>query len=139
MSPQMDSKTFPIEDRGLMQLAIVRPEYLRDLSSAVFFGDGSALAILEAVHQSSQRIQRQARRKPVLCLCCPRAVRDPCAVLAFLIPMTGVPKIAIASALCARCGSEPDDTLDEMATSAFVKACPGLRHVEITHPEGGRA
>jgi hypothetical protein len=127
------------EGGGLYRLEIIRPDDLITLSEAIWSGDEGALTILQAALDSSFRIKRQARKNPVICLCCPRSVREPDAVLALLVPMTAAPTIAIASALCLRCSAEEPDKIIKRAGNAYTNAYPNLRNVEVTHPEGGRA
>jgi len=127
------------ESGGLLRLEIIRPEDIFGLSCAVFSGDGAALARLVAAQESGDRIRRHARKKPVVCLCCPRSIRDPRAVLALLFPASDAASVAVASALCDRCSAADQETLMACAAAAYEKVWPGLRCIEITHPEGGNA
>lgn len=128
------------ESGGLLRLEIIRPEDISGLSCAVFSGKGSALARLTAALESGDRIRRQARKNPVICLCCPRSIRDPRAVLALLFPASDAASVAVASALCDRCSAADQEALIVRAAAAYRAIWPGLRCVgAVTHPQGGHA
>ncbi len=127
------------EAAGLLRLEIIRPQDIFGLSCAIFAGDGSAFARLTAVHQSGDRIRRQARKKPIVCLCCPRSIRNPRAVLALLFPASDAASMAVASALCDRCSAVDNATLMARAAAAYQQVWPGLRCIEMTHLAGGNA
>jgi hypothetical protein len=128
------------ESGGLLRLEIIRPEDIFGLSCAVFSGNGGALARLTAALESGERIRREARKKPVVCLCCPRAIRDPRAVLALLFPASDAASVAVASALCDRCSAADQEVLMARAAAAYQQVWPGLRCVgPVTHPAGGHA
>jgi hypothetical protein len=127
------------EAAGMFRLEIIRPEDLFPLSYGVIAGDAGAFARLIAAAESAERIRKLAKDDPVICLCCPRSIRDPESVLALLIPASGTPTTALASAICHQCSAADNAALIARAAASYEAVCPGLRCIEITHPEGGRA
>jgi hypothetical protein len=130
---------FNRESSGLFRLEIIWPTDMLPLTYSAYTGDGGAMVRLKAAFDSSARIKRLARKDPVICLTCPRRVRNADAVLALLIPAIETPSVAIASALCSRCSEQDEKTTFARAFAAYTKVWPTLRCVEVTHPEGGRA
>jgi len=127
------------EAAGMFRLEIIRPKDLYPLFYDVIAGDSGAFARLIAAADSAERIRRMARSSPVICLCCPRSIRDPEAVLAILIPASDNASTAIVSAMCDQCSAADNAVLIARAAASYEAVCPGLRCIEITHPQGGRA
>ena len=127
------------EAAGLLRCEVIRPGDVGPLTYAALAGDYDAIVRLSAVLDSAVKIKALACKRPPVCLCCPRSVRDPHATLALLIAATGRPTVALASAVCEHCSAVEFEALLSRAAAAYQACWPNLRCVEITHPEGGQA
>jgi hypothetical protein len=72
------------------------------------------------------------RKKPILCLCCPRAIRlrDQFSIVVTL-PGREAPTGAIGSALCQRCASARP--LMPQVVAGLKRIWPGSRAVDLDH------
>ena len=123
------------EAAGVLRLELIRPHDAVALTLGTLAGDPEAARRLRAIIECGQRVWRQRHRKPVICLCCDWRLRDTKGItftLAF--PAVDDPTIAVAAAICARCGATDTDTMLTHAAEAFKAIWPGLRPLEITHP-----
>jgi hypothetical protein len=127
------------EASGLYQVELIRKEDHGPIAYALLAGDEAAKRRVNAILQSQRFIAVMAKEKPAVCLTCPNQVTDPDATLALLVAARGEPTIAVCSALCLKCSSGAGDKVLERAAAGYRNAWPGLRCVDVTHPEGGRA
>jgi len=127
------------ESGGLLRLEIIGPRDHIAIVSAACGGDCVALSRMRAIIQSAGFIETMARDKPATCLCCPGSVIDPFATLALLSPATDTATVAVCSAICPACSAGPIDEALRRAAAAYAALWPGLRCVDVTHPEGGWA
>lgn len=125
--------------QDLLHLEIQRPKDLPWFCYTALLGNLWATKRLYLAFEASLKIQRQAKTQPVLCLLCPNPVPAQDTTLAMLISPDEAADVAITAAICDRCATAWDDALAKHASTAFVKAWPGLRCIDITHPEGGTA
>ena len=127
------------EAGGMFELHVVNQMNTADLLAAAILGDAHAAALLRAVAQAARQIDRAPRRKPSLCLSCPRTIRRACeATFVVAVPHADEPTTAIGAALCPRCAASGD--LTATALAGFRRHLwPDARPVRVTHPEGARA
>ncbi len=126
------------EANGVLALNIVRPGDSLNLVAASLEGDSEASRLPRAVCDTVGKIENAPRKKPMLCGCCPRALRGSGFVICVAIPDRDSPTNGLAFALCEYC-SRDDAALVEKASSALRTVWPDLRPVTVTHPGGGRA
>jgi hypothetical protein len=126
------------EAAGVLALNIVRPGDALNLVVASLEGDREATRLLRAVCDTVARVESAPKRKPMLCGCCPRALRGSGFVICVAIPDRDSPTNGLAFALCEHC-SRDDTALGEKASSALRTIWPDLRPITVTHGEGGRA
>ena len=98
------------ESGGLLEVHVFAPGDVGKLLADVLMGDATAGRLFEAINNGIEQIGAAPRRKPVLCLCCPRAIRlrDQFSIVVTL-PRSDNPTMGIASALCQRCAAPPGD------------------------------
>lgn len=126
------------EAGGVLALNIVRPGDALNLVVASLGGDAEATRLLRAVCDTVARVESAPKRKPMLCGCCPRALRGSGFVICVAIPDRDAPTNGLAFALCENC-SRDDAALREKASSALRTIWPDIRTIEITNPAGGHA
>jgi hypothetical protein len=126
------------EAAGMLALNIVRPGDALNLVVASLEGDPEATRLLRAVRDTVARVESAPKRKPMLCGCCPRALRGSGFVICVAIPDRDSPTNGLAFALCEHC-SRDDTALVGKASSALRTIWPDLRPVTVTHPAGARA
>lgn len=130
---------FNREAAGLLQLEIILQKDHHLVLNAALDGDPIAFSRLAAIFESRAMIRKMARKKPAVCLTCPRSIRDPNASLALLVPATDAATVAICSALCENCSKHESETIVKLAASAFQAAWPSLKCVEVPQPKAGHA
>ena len=125
------------EAAGLLSVNIVDPYCARALLVASFAGDEAAAILMRGVCMVVASVERAPRKKPVLCLCCPRSVhpRDPFSVCVTM-PENGNPSTVIGSAICARCLTDKCTLLARVAT-ALKAIWPNARIVGHVHEAPG--
>ena len=128
------------ESGGLLDVSIVDARSGIELIAEAVLGDREAAGLLQAVRQAAQRVRQAPRRKPTLCICCPRAVKriGPETVFGIATPATPNPTGAIGFVFCAKCAADRG-TLVAKAAEGLKRIWPGLRCVQVTHGEGGHA
>jgi hypothetical protein len=128
------------EAAGVLDVSII--DYLAGavLMANAALGDHESAALLLAVRQAATRIKQAPRRKPALCICCPRAIKRLTAETVFGVatPAIANPTGAIGFVFCDKCAADRT-TLTAKAAEGLRRIWPDLRPIEITHPVGGRA
>lgn len=128
------------ESAGLLDISIIDGASGTALLVAALHGKYEAAVLLKAVTQAAGRVKQAARRKPALCICCPRTIKRITATTVFGIatPSIASPTGAIGFVFCDRCAEDPT-TLPAKAANGLRGIWPDLRPVVITHATGGRA
>lgn len=128
------------ESAGLLDVSIVDGASGSALLAAALNSDYEAAVLLKSVAQAAARVKQAARRKPALCICCPRTIKRITAATVFGIatPSIASPTGAIGFVFCDRCAEDPA-TLPAKAAVGLRRIWPDLRPVVITHATGGRA
>jgi hypothetical protein len=128
------------ESAGLLDVDIVDALAGADLLVRATRGDKEAAALFLAVTQAATRIKQAPRRKPALCICCPRSIKRLTAATVFGVaaPAIANPTGAIGFAFCDRCSADRT-TLAAKAAEGLRRIWPDLRPVTVSHPTGGRA
>jgi hypothetical protein len=129
---------FNREAGGLLHLEIILQKDHHLVLKAACDGDPLAFSRMQALLESRYMIRNMARKKPAVCLTCPRSIHDPNASLALLVPATNAATVAICSALCEKCSKYEPEIITKLAASAFRAAWPSLQCVEV-EPSGGPA
>ena len=126
------------ESGGMMEVAVVRPSDVPVLLGEALAGSEDAAMLLRLYGDTSARIDKAAGAgTPMLCVSCPRALQKGYSVAAAL-PRRDNPHHAVAVAVCPRCG--PDRAaIEAKAMQGFAKIWTGLRPIQLTHHDGGRA
>jgi hypothetical protein len=124
------------ESGGVMRMFLVELADQDAILSAAMEGDRNAGHLLQLVGQALFQIEDAPRRKPALCLCCPRPIRKikDAAVFCFILPDVASPEHRIGTAVCEKCAIHAD--LLERATIAFRRLWPDLRTVDISAEVG---
>ena len=118
------------ESQGFLRLWFVKPEDGMHLTVASLCGDPWATGLLRATAQCAMRVMRAPRRKPSLCLCCPRAVRRLDGVMfCVAVPEVEHPEQALGAAVCPRCADAPD--MGQRAIQAFRCIWPNIREIQV--------
>ncbi len=126
------------EAGGLLELQVVQRTDLPALILDALAGSAEAAQLLRLTNQALHNIQTASRRKPMLCGCCPRALRHGQYSIIIARPACDDPLQGLALAICNTCG--PDrDAVDAKAVAALVRIWPNVRPVAVTHSDGGRA
>lgn len=124
------------EAQGLLRLLFITPDDAAGLALAALCGNQRATGLLRATADCAANVMRQRhRKKPVLCLCCPRAVRKvEGAIFCFAVPEVDSPERALGSVICPCCVAAPD--LHSRAVQALRGVWPDIRKVEIATGSG---
>jgi len=118
------------EAAGVLTVHYVSGEDGPRLLMESMLGDKRATQVMTAVVDCLRAIRTAPRRKPTLCLCCPRAIRDPAGVVfCIAIPDRPDARQGIGTAICSRCATAPDRS--ERTLAAFRRVWPDAREIQI--------
>ena len=124
------------ESGGMMCVYLATPQDGAALIGAALTGDAMAARVLQMIAETAGQIRSSARKKPALCLCCPRSIRSLAGVVfCIAVPEIEHPTRAIGTAICPRCAPKGKAG----ALEGLRRLWPELRPITITNPEGGRA
>jgi hypothetical protein len=125
---------------GVLDVSIINATTGAMLMADALRGDQEAATLILAVSQAATRIKQAPRKKPALCICCPRSVRRICSDTVFGVASPSVPNPdgVIGFVFCDRCAGTPD-ALAAKAAEGLRRIWPDLRLITITDPIGGRA
>jgi hypothetical protein len=128
------------EAAGLFNVNIIDAATGAELLAGAMAGDREAATLLDAVRQAVAQVNQAPRKRPSLCMCCPRPVKriTPATVFGVALPAVSAPSTAIGFVFCDRCGAGGSDLLAK-AAEGLRRIWRDLRPVAITHPAGGRA
>jgi hypothetical protein len=120
------------EAAGLLDVSIVDARSGVELIADAIRGDREAAEVLQAVRQAAQRVREAPRRKPALCIYCPRAVKRITAetVFGIAIPATANPTRALGFVFCAKCAADRG-ALAAKAVDGLKRIWPDLRTIEV--------
>ena len=130
---------FQDECSGLLTLNIVQPADLPHVVADAASGDAEAGQLLQQVITVMDNIRSASRKRPALCVACPRPLRpDVGFAVVVAIPACDDPRAGLALAICTRCG--PDRaSITAKAAVGLRRIWPDLRPITVTNPEGGQA
>ena len=115
------------EAGGMLSISLIDPARAHALLAASFAGDEAAARLMLGVFSAIETVQRAPRRKPVICLCCPRVVRPRDRfIVCVTMPENGSPSTGISSVLCARCFADKAG-LNERVAAALRSIWPDAR------------
>jgi len=120
-------------------LIVCRPVDVLGFIAKAEHGDHRAMLIMIAVNEALHVIDDALPRSPLMCAACPQALLPGvrCAIVVTLPEREGVGR-GTALAICRRCATSRAD-VHRKAVTALRKEALGLRVVEVTHRDGGRA
>ena len=129
----------PAETIAASALIVVRPIDALGFIAAMARGDRHAARVMHAVNESLHQLDAAPRHAPLLCAACPDPLR-PNKACSFVVhlPMDARLPFGFALAVCRRCATSRAD-VRRKAIAALRTEMPGLRVVEPTHANGGRA
>jgi hypothetical protein len=124
------------ESGGLLQIHVFAPGDVGALLADALMGDATAGRLFRAINNSIKQIGAAPRRKPVLCLCCPRAIRlrDQFSIVV-TVPHHEAPTRALGSALCQRCTVAPEPLMPRVVTG-LRRIWPEVRAIDHIHAAG---
>jgi hypothetical protein len=126
------------EAGGMLTVQVIQQHDMPAMIAGALGGSAEAMQLLRLTNQVLANIQGAPRRKPMLCGCCPRALRGGRYAVIIARPACDDPAQGLSLAICRKCG--PDfDAIQVKATVALARIWPNVRPVTVTHPEGGRA
>jgi len=126
------------EAGGMLTVQVIQQHDMPAMIAGALGGSAEAMQLLRLTNQVLANIQGAPRRKPMLCGCCPRALRGGRYAVIIARPACDDPTEGLSLAICRKCG--PDfDAIQAKATVALARIWPNVRPVTVTHPEGGRA
>lgn len=126
------------EAGGLLELQVIQRTDLPALMLDALAGSSEAAQTLRLANNAVTSIQAAPRRKPMLCGCCPRALRGGRYAVVLARPARDDAAQGLAMAICTKCG--PDfGAIQAAATVALRRIWPDLRSITITHSKAGRA
>ena len=128
------------EAAGLWEASVYLPSDMPLLLGAAIAGDAFALAMARMIGQTANSVYRAPRKKPALCLCCPRAVRKGDAfAICVTVPRRDDPSHAMGSAICMHCMTDEQSTLTAKIVGAMRQhLMPDARAVGHVHDAPGR-
>jgi hypothetical protein len=124
------------EAGGLLHVHVFAPSDVGKLLADALMGDATAGHLFQTVNRSVEQIGAVPRKKPILCLCCPRAIRlrDQFSIVVAL-PHHEAPTRALGSALCQRC-AVPPGVLPRVVAALKQRIWPELRAIDHIHAAG---
>ncbi len=124
------------EAGGLLTLQVIQRQDMPAIIADAICGSAEAAQLMRLTNQVLANIQGAPRQKPMLCGCCPRALRGGRYAIIIARPACDDPTQGLSLAICRKCG--PDfDAIQAKAAVALARIWPNLRRVTITHPGGG--
>lgn len=137
---QMGVQSIHEEAAGVLDVNLIDASVGADLFISAALGNCESTALLAAIRKAAECVRSAPRRKPALCVSCPRSIRriTPTTVFGVARPAVPTPTGALAFAFCDRCSADPS-TLAVKATEGLRRIWPDLRPIKITDPFGGRA
>jgi hypothetical protein len=123
------------ESGGYVEIATVRPVDVPSIVASALAGDAEARRLLVAVNEGIRHIRSAPRRKPALCVCCPRPLRAGQQFsVVVVVPVREAPEQLLALGVCARCATTTDE-ITAKAIQGLRRLWPALRPL----PQGGHA
>ena len=137
---QTDVQSIHEEAAGLLDVNLIDASVGADLLISAALGNSESAALLDAIRQAAECVRSAPRRKPALCVCCPRSIRriTPTTVFGVARPAVPTPTGALAFAFCDRCSADRT-ALAVKATEGLRRIWPDLRQINITDAAGGHA
>ena len=127
------------EGGGMIAFTAIRSRDIPLLRLEALMGNVEACSVLQAVEHGLAKIRTAPRHRAMLCVTCPRPVRDGDRfALAVIHGAVEQPTQAVALAICHRCGPTPG-AIHAATTVGIRRFFPEARTVETTHENGGRA
>lgn len=122
---------------GLVELTVVRPAILRDLTAQAGAGNPAAALVIRAAARVLDAIKAGAASNPVLCPSChqPIAAGGADFTLAIVAPARPDAAEAFGFALCTVCCLEPDN-VQAVAREVLGHLFPGARVLSDVHQPG---
>ena len=120
---------------------IINSERIPEPIGGTILGDSKSIRLLCAIVDTGRWIRRAQRNQPVLCLCCPRRIRQVSPTTAFgvVTPETPKPGNVIAFAFCDRCSSAHPDLMAKAGEGFRQILGPDLRPIRFRiRPEAAR-
>lgn len=124
------------EAGGVLSLQVIQRGDMPALISDALAGSGEAMELLRLVRETMDGIQAAPRRKPMLCGCCPKALRNGRFSVVLAKPDRADASQGIAMMICAKCGPSYG-AIQAAALVALRRIWPNCRPIAITHPQGG--
>jgi len=126
------------EAGGMLTLQVIRRADMPTLMLDALAGSDEAVQLLRLVRETVAGIRAAPRWRPMLCGCCPQALRGGRYALVLAKPARDDATQGIALAICSRCGPTYG-AIQAAAAVALRRIWPDLRPITITHPKGGQA
>ena len=126
------------EAGGVMEVSMVGREEWPHLHAAALQGDRTAGVILVAIADTITRVARAPRRRPMLCLCCPRSLRGSRFLCGVLLPSRPEPTSGIGVAVCHHCARTADEAMPKVL-EALKRTWLDLRAVQLDQHAAGHA
>lgn len=122
---------------GIVDIRYVDLEAAGALLIAAAMGDHQSLQIVKGIGKVMVWMKKQPRKKPALCLCCPREIRtetDICGFVLISVPENQTAPFSV-SAICDACAIETGR--DDKVLSAIQKHIwPNARIIQISDTFG---
>lgn len=128
-----------VEGGGALVFDAIRSHDIPLLIAEALAGCQEARTLLQAVEHTLRKLQHAPQRRPMLCLSCPKPVRD--GDKYSVVVLRGAAEDAcqaVTMVVCRRCGPTPG-AIKAAATVGVRRFFPDARPVQQTHSEGGRA
>lgn len=127
-----------VEAAGVMELTIVLPSDLLEISVKAYLGDKNSLHLLMALNNTLNRIGKAPRNKSILCISCSRHLLRCRFSFGVSIPHCNTPMHALVQAVCYHCASDTSEIKDKLV-AGLKNIWPDIKAIKITHPNGGAA
>jgi hypothetical protein len=121
------------EAGGLLDVHVIEPSRVTELLFASLGGDDTATRLLRAAISTLANVHQAPRKRPALCLCCPRAIRHRDQfIVCITIPRRDNPSMGIGSAICAKCFADPTKLMTRIV-EALKQMWPEVRPIGHVH------
>lgn len=122
---------------GILHVVVIERDDVPGLLARAMLGDAEATRLAHVLTRALERIAGAPRRRPAMCACCPRPLKDGRFSIAVALPARDDATQGLALAVCRDCATGRV-AVEAAATKALRCLWPAARPIRV-HPGKGCA